>query len=164
MRETERYVYRISNASFVGWKLQIAGFGVSEWFSVARHGSDAAARAAAIARRDQVFPYGVPAGRAFCAARRTEGRVLGVSLAVNRRTTSGDGTSRIGTVYWIASWGTQGRRRYSVRRLGWEGAFRAACTERQRHTGYPVDPGTATVPDIPSDVEAWMFTTFAKSG
>jgi len=30
MAHTERYIYRISNTSFEGWMLQIAGFGVSE--------------------------------------------------------------------------------------------------------------------------------------
>ena len=154
---TERYIHRISNDSFEGWRLFIAGLGISEWFSVARHGSDEAAHAAALARRDRIFPHGVPYGRAFCAMKRTEGRVVGVSLGIHRRRTSRPGApSDITVVYWIASWGRQERRRFSVLELGWEGAFRAACAERRRHTGYPVDPDLATVPEMPQDVERWM--------
>ena len=156
MDAPERYVHRISNASFDGWRLQITGFGLTEWFSVARHGSEAAARAAAIARRDEIFPLGVPAGRAFCATRRPEGGLVGVVLAINRRPARIGGQPTVSTVYWMAMWGTHGRKRYSVKTLGWEAAFRAACVERRAHTGYPVDPDLATVPDIPADVEAWL--------
>lgn len=153
--ESHRYVHRVQNAAFNGWRFSVSALGLQEWFSVSRYGGVEEALQAALTRRSAVFPEGVPYGKAQSASTRVDGdRLLGVHLYIDER--GAPERKRIRGVYWEAVWGSQEKKRFSVRRLGWAQAFKSACRLRYAHTGYPARPDEVWVPDTPDRVSEWL--------
>ena len=128
------YVSLIRNQSFVGYRVQVQREdfpSVSRYFSLARYGSMDAAYAAALAFRQTLQVPRPGCGGHVKDCRNLSGHV-GVTLACETR------PGRPMSWAWTATWfenGRQHRRRFSVLRYGYEGAFRLARLEREHRCG-----------------------------
>ena len=154
-----RFITRVKNESFDGWRFEVRALGVVRYCSIAEFGSEDAARAAALEYRDRVFPAGVPWAQTHSALLDKSEGVVGVSLVIDRDGPGGP----VRSVAWSAQLGQRQKRRFSITRLGWRGAFLAACACRRDYSGYPVDPEAVTVPDMPDEVRVWFKTRRKKN-
>ncbi len=159
-------ITRRDDASATGWWVRLFRPGerkaaVTKLFSDSVNGGYGAARVAARAWRDtQMAALGLVQrkrdgnGHFVACSRNTSGK-LGVRLCHDHNP---DGS--ICRVYWEAKFMVDGKQRgrvYSVRKYGYEGAWRLAVAERKRHDGRPVP---AKAPDCP----AWLVEFAAENG
>ncbi|CDQ10549.1 protein of unknown function [Acidithiobacillus ferrivorans] len=159
-------ITRCANASATGWWVRLFRPGerkpaASKLFSDSVNGGYDAARVAARAWRDaQMAVLGIlqrirDGNGHFVACKRNASGKIGVRLCHDYNP---DGS--ICRIYWEAKFMVDGKQRgrgYSVRKYGYEGAWRLATAERKRHDGRPV-PSTA--PDRP----AWLEKFAAERG
>jgi len=136
------HLVRLDSAKTSGWQLRIPAWHflgpASEYFADGVYGSESAALVAARARRDAVFAQQgrplLPSTR-VSNSRNTSGTV-GISFCTDRK-----GRARP-HFYWVAYWSPPGqgqlRKRFSVQRLGYIGAWQAALDLRQTKTGEPL--------------------------
>lgn len=164
--DTDYAITRRDDASATGWWVRLYRPGerkpaANKLFSDSVNGGYDAARVAARAWRDaQMSAIGIVQRKRdgnghFVAYKRNSSGKIGVRLCHDYNP---DGS--ICRIYWEAKFMVDGKQRgrgYSVRKYGYEGAWRLATAERKRHDGRPVP---AKAPDRP----AWLVEFTAERG
>ncbi|MBU2838919.1 hypothetical protein HF670_04940 [Acidithiobacillus thiooxidans] len=163
--ETDYGITRLDYAKSKGWWVRLYRPGskkpdASKLFSDSAHNGYEAARIAARKWRDEkmaeldIQPRKWDGNGHFTMYSRNRSGKIGVRLCHDYK------AGRISRVYWEAKFMVNGKQRvrsYSVRKYGYECAWRLAIAERQRHDGEPVPD---TVPERPD----WLVAVAATEG
>lgn len=150
-----RFITRL-DTSACGWWVRVYKGGnvvASRLFSDSVHAGKRKALKAAQRFRDQmVVAYGIPPATKVryhrCDRRNVEGYV-GLSVTVDCR-------ERPSKAFWTARFirdGRQAKQSFSIRKYGYEGAYRLAAKVRRQATGHPVPK---TCPPPPEWLQHWL--------
>lgn len=154
------YITRMDHGNTHGWWVRVYKDSKpveSKLFSDGVHGSKTKAKLAAQAHRDKVVkkhkivPVHMRKTREHSVDSRSTSGLVGVTLSVADKA----GSLR---VHWSARFMEKGKQRnvsFSVRKYGYEGAFRKAVRVRCEAIGIPVPRG-ATPPEPSRSLKKWM--------
>lgn len=147
MRRDSRpqFVVRVDTPKLHGWQVRIPAWHPqgpgSKLFSDSLHGGADAALVKANAFRDEVFA-GMPSpGHPSTHRTNTRGSTGIVGVTLSSRTRPGRPTHWYWEAYWNDSHGTQKKKRFSIRKLGYLPAWEQAVACREQKTNLPLNPG-----------------------
>lgn len=150
-----RFITRL-DTSACGWWVRVYWDGkvvASRLFSDSVHGGPERALNAAQRFRDEmVVVYGIPPATKVgyhARDRRNQDGYVGLSVTVDCR-------ERPSKAFWTARFirdGRQAKQSFSIRKYGYEGAYRLAAKVRRQATGHPVPK---TCPPPPEWLQHWL--------